>query len=259
MSAGARRPVVTLFATALLIAPAAPAMAMGINLFWNDCGLGPTATTNRDFACDTNDGSHLLVGSFDPPAGLTLVNGMVAIIDLTSESCPMPNWWQFKNAGTCRQTAFSAMAAPLAGQVACGVPWQGPASIGITTYIAGFGGNHRQVRTGVSLSVPPGQEGAPSPGTEYYAFDLAIQNSSTTGSDACAGCSDRVCIVLTEMKLTQPVGTPVGSPIISAPLSSNYVTWQGAPAFCAAADYVPPGCTTPVMNRTWGQMKGLYR
>ncbi len=26
----------------------APAGAAGINLFWNDCGLGATATTNRE-------------------------------------------------------------------------------------------------------------------------------------------------------------------------------------------------------------------
>lgn len=117
--------VLMLLAAALLNALASPAMALGINLFWNDCGLGPTAATNRDFACDTDDGSHLLVGSFDPPPGLTRVVGMAAIVDIASESCPMADWWQFKNAGTCRRTAFSATAAPLAGQIACADPWQG--------------------------------------------------------------------------------------------------------------------------------------
>src|SRR5882762_9232471 len=149
MRTHAMKSYLAVLAAALLLTRASPAMAAGIDLFWNDCGLGATATTNQSFACDTNDGSHLLVGSFDPPDGLTLVNGMIAIVDLTSESCPMTDWWQFKNAGTCRQTALSSVAVPLAGQVACGDLMQGQATSGVAAYIAGLGGNYRRVRVGI--------------------------------------------------------------------------------------------------------------
>lgn len=58
----------------LLALTATVASAAGINLYWNDCSLG-AATTNRNFACTSNTGSNIMTASYDPPAGLTFVNG----------------------------------------------------------------------------------------------------------------------------------------------------------------------------------------
>ncbi len=56
------------------------------------------------------------------------------------------------------------------------------------------------------------------------------------------------------MILTQPAGSPGGSPIVNSPLTSNYVTWQGGAI--GGADC--PGAT-PTLIRTWGAIKSLYR
>lgn len=264
MSAHATRFVLMLFATVLLSAPAAPAIAMGINLSWNDCSLGANAEFHRNFACNTNDGSHVLVASVDPPPGLAELNGMMATIDLTSASCPTPAWWQFVNSGSCRRTALSAAPAPLEGQVACGDLWQGAVPLTyVAAYLEAFEGNYRRTRIVVSAALPVPVDVAPASGTEYYAFNLVIRNTSTVGTGACAGCDVYVCFLISEVKLIQQAGAPGGSPIIGNPLTSNYAAWQGntlgGPG-CPPihADPHPP-CVTPVMNRTWGQIKGIYR
>jgi hypothetical protein len=41
---------------------------------------------------------------------------------------------------------------------------------------------------------------------------------------------------------------------ITAPLTSNFVTWQGGAIGGAGC----PGAT-PAQNRTWGQVKSIYR
>ncbi len=79
-----------LLAAALLMAHAPNAMAAGINLFWNDCSLGVTATTNRSFACDTNIGNNVITTSFDPPPEIDLLNGLNQILDLQSAITPRP-------------------------------------------------------------------------------------------------------------------------------------------------------------------------
>src|SRR5215471_558484 len=104
-----------LFIAAWLPLSASIASAGGIKLAWNDC-LGAGGASNRTFACDTNVGSNDLYVSFDPPVELPDVNGSNPIIDLFSTSSQLPAWWQFKNAGSCRQTAMSA--APVFDQTA---------------------------------------------------------------------------------------------------------------------------------------------
>ena len=84
---------------------------------------------------------------------------------------------------------------------------------------------------------------------EYYAFKLSINSAKTVGTGACDGCLDPVCIVLNEIKLTQPVG--VGNYRLQNPALSYYATWQGG--------VVSGGCpaATPARNRTWGAVKSL--
>jgi hypothetical protein len=234
---------------------------LGSTFFWNDCGLGPTATTARTFACNTNTGSHILVGSFDPVAGLTEVVGVSAMLDLASDTCPLPDWWQFKNPGTCRQSAMSANFILMNGQESCVSPWQAHLVGGVTTYMTGFLGDYRRVRMAVTGTMSTEFAVPVTSGTEYYAFNLVIDNAKTVGSGACTGCSAQVCIVLDEIKLIQPAGTPGGSPVLTSPISSYFVGWQFAnSSICYhALDPGPLTCATPVYNRTWGQIKSLYR
>jgi hypothetical protein len=67
-------------------------------------------------------------------------------------------------------------------------------------------------------------------------------------SGACAGCSTGACIVLNSVELVRLPGAIGGNVTLTTP-GSNFATWQ-AGAACV---------TVPVRNRTWGQVKALYR
>jgi hypothetical protein len=233
----------------LLALTATVASAAGVNLYWNGCSLDPGVTTNKNFACTANTGNSLMTASYDPPAGLTLVNGNNLILDLQSASDPLPLWWDFKNAGTCRSTSLSANSV-FAG-ANCVDAWAGQGTSGVTAYLT-TGTNRRRI--GGSISVPGPAAGPQPDGSEYYSLNFVINNAKTVGTGACAGCLDPVCVVLNEILITQPAGTPGESPKVNTPLASNYVTWQGGVIGA-------PGCpqATPTINKTWGQVKSIYR
>ena len=172
----------------------------------------------------------------------------------------MTNWWQLTNVGACRQTALSANFFSLPQQFACENFWQVQPTAAFA-YQTGFRGDYRRVRILMVAAVPSGQGVPVSPGTEYYAFSLAISNTNTVGEGACAGCTDRVCIVLSEISLFQPLETPGGNLILEFAHVSQVATWQGGTQLCGAIVEPPPpsSCTTPVLKRTWGQIKSLYR
>lgn len=133
----------------------------------------------------------------------------------------------------------------------CVDAWAGQGTPSVTAYIA-TGTNRRRV--GGSISVPSLAAGPQPAGSEYYSMNFVVNNAKTVGTGACAGCLDPVCIVLNEILITQPAGTPGESPAVTDLLTSNYVTWQGG-------QIAAPGCpaATPTVNRTWGQVKSIYR
>ena len=232
--------------------------AVGINLAWNDCPAGPAASDNRSFACNTNAGSHLLVVSFEPPPGSTTVTGMYSIIDVYSEACPVPDWWQFKNGSTCRQNSLSVSASFAPTQTGCVDPWQGLGTGSLAAYLTNavvpsLPQNASRILTSVTVSDPMGI--TVSSGLEYYACNIVIANDRTVGPSACSGCSFGACIMLDELLITT---LDAGDIRISNPLYSNLATWQGGTFGCGASEG-PPRCTVPVQNHTWGQIKTLYR
>ena len=98
---------------------------------------------------------------------------------------------------------------------------------------------------------PSGGAGCVDPWHGQGVASVAGYNSlKTVGTDACGGCMVPVCLMLNLVRIAQPPGTPGGDIEVSNPLVSNYVTWQGASLFL---------CLTPTVNRTWGQVKSLYR
>ena len=248
----------TVIVTACAFVCPVQGLAAGINMQWNDCPLGLTATRNRDFACDTNTGSHLLVASFDPPAGLTMVTGVTGHVVIQSETCPLNSWWQFYNPGACRQSVVSADVVVREHQGACADYWHGLGTTEVTA-IQPYGNNYRLALIEVTVAIPDAYAGPVEPGTEYYAFNLVIRNTKSVGTGACAGCAEPMCLMLLELGLNQPPGTPGGSPYLSNPIRDNYATWQGG-SFCTCVHCYPPApCATPVFNETWGQIKSLYR
>ena len=238
-----------LFSLALLALTASIASAGGISLAWNDC-LGAGGASNRTFACDTNVGTNDLYVSFDPPQDIPDVIGSNPIIDLHDESsAALPAWWQLKNAGSCRLTALSAQT--ITGS--CASIWgSGQAVAGIAAYyttalLPSLPLNWARILGFVSV---PLLDAAPvHPGTEYTVLVIRFSNTKTTGLGACGGCQDRICLVLSEVLLaTNNSGDFRMRNSIQFDCPGDpgtTVFWQGNP--------------TPTLNRTWGQMKSLYR
>lgn len=234
----------------LLAMTASVASAGGINLAWTDC-LGLGGVVNRNFACNTNTGNNDMFISFEPIATIPDVNGSNPIIDLQSASAVLPAWWQFKNAGTCRLVSLAANSGVTGS---CPDTWAGQGTAGIAAYftnanVPAMATNRARILG--SISVPGGAAAQVDPGTEYYCLMIRVTNAKTVGTGLCAGCLDPVCLVLNEVLLTS---NNSGDNRLTNPITSNYVTWQGGVVSA-------PGCpgATPTINKTWGQVKSLYR
>lgn len=230
-------------------AAASPAPAGGINLAWNDC-YGAGGVINRNFACDTNVGINDLYISFEPPVSIPDVNGSYAFIDLVSAGSTLPSWWQFKNPGSCRQILLSATTA-ITGTCpdmlqGLGVP--DIASYNVTANVPQIPLNRARI---VAQVYSPDSVAFPvSPGTEYSVLRIRIANALTVGT-ACTGCTVPVCLVLSKVLIAS---SNSGDFPLTNPLASQYVTWQGG-------GIGGLGCPleTPTVNRTWGQVKSIYR
>jgi hypothetical protein len=105
-----------------------------------------------------------------------------------------------------------------------------------------------------SVSVAGVNAVAVHPGTEYTVMVIRINNTKTVGLGACAGCQQQICLALREVLLTtnnsgdlrmRSCGGRPGDPCPCPGAPGTSVTWQGS--------------STPTLNRTWGQVKTLYR
>ena len=242
-----------LIAVGLPLLTASIASAGGLKLAWNEC-LGAGGLSNRTFACDTNVGNNDLYVSFDPPQDIAGVIGLHAYVDLHDESsAALPGWWQLKNLFSCRP--FSLSAPDIAGS--CDSIWSAQRYPSIAAYyVTAVVPTMELDRATIlgSVSAPPVDSAAVHPGTEYIAMVIRFDNRKTTGLGACNGCQDRICFVLSQVEiLTNNPGsitmrscggrTHDPCPCPGAPGTS--VTWQGG--------------ASPTLNRTWGQLKSLYR
>jgi hypothetical protein len=74
---------------------------------------------------------------------------------------------------------------------------------------------------------------------------------SDAGTSPCAGCGVGACLVLNSVELVRLPGAPGGDATLTQPAEagSNFANWQSGAA-CVAV---------PARNRSWGQIKSLYR
>lgn len=239
-----RRALVAWFVAIAIAMPAAAHAAAGVNLSWDECH-GDQPTSNRTFACDTNDGAQVIVASFVAPGGVTQLLGAEIVLDLLIAEA-IPDWWRFKASGSCRQSAMSMNFIPASPELHCRDPWALQGVGGITAYSVGYGGSPRRARIYAFVILTPDFVLPIEENVEYFAFNLVISNMRTTGMDACAGCSLGVRLLLNSIKLVQPVGVGDFMLATSAQPASNQLYWQA-------------GATDPVRTTTWGSVKSLYR
>jgi hypothetical protein len=217
-------------------------MAAGVNISWTDCGT--FGAQNKTFACTSNSGNNTMVTSYVSPIPMDDFAGNEMRIDLASTGA-LPVWWQMFNSGTCRGTALPTLNTTFGAN--CGDNFGGSGFGAIGSYVMGANSGALLGGWAIGTGVPI------APGTEYYAINVVISNSKTVGTGACGGCSQAVCLSAPFCNLAFGPSATLQQQIM-IPLNRNFVTWQGGQG-------VPGGCpgATPTQNKTWGQVKSLYR
>lgn len=269
-----------LLCAALCLLAATPSLAgtsaPGVNLRWDQC-YGDGGVWNKNFACDTNSGTDHMVASFELADDYPQVSGFTGNFDLAAETATLPAWWDFKNAGTCRQISLSMGFTAPGISAACPDWSNGQAAGGMGAYNVGNGPNKRRIT--FAIAVPQTALADLHGGQEYFLARLSINHSKTTGTGACAGCLTPVCIAFSGVIITTPTGTSQTDLRLFRGANyagSQYVTWQnGYPLniihSCTAFSF-PSLCsgprtdftcvlTTPTNSHgsTWGAVKALYR
>src|SRR5262245_3440782 len=82
--------------------------AAGVDLAWNHCRGQVGAATIRTSACTATTGHQGLYASFNPPSGISQLEGAEIYIDY-SEFGGLSCWWNF-SAGATRETALVPLA-----------------------------------------------------------------------------------------------------------------------------------------------------
>jgi hypothetical protein len=221
---------------------------------WNKCFSEIGTATNQNFACDSDAGSHLLVGSFYPPTAVNQVTRVSAQIDMASSSAALPAWWQFSSCRT-GSLGVNATADPL--NLACEDWSVGLASASVTSFTVNTHGANT-ARISLTATVPGASAQNLTAFLDYFAFNVSLNNLNTVSGSACAGCATPVCIVLNQLSVVHSGPAPM---ILTTPangVDSHYVTWQGSGAPVVGA---VTGCpaATPTRNTSWGAVKSLYR
>lgn len=227
----------------------AAAAPTAYNLYWDDCSLG-AARTDETHACDRDVGApHKMVASLMPGeilGGMTVVQGLIRMV---VDGPALPDWWR-TDAGGCRygQMTGDGLIGSELPPFSCASPW--PAAVlggAVFSPTPSLGPNRANIFW--ILAAPETILFDPGVAPEWYLIEINLRRNRTT---TCSGCEIPACLVLNEVRMTRPAGDPRGDLFLSAPALSGYVTWQGGGAINC------PGAT-PARDRTWGQLKGMYR
>jgi len=245
--------------------------AAGVNLRWNACygGGAGGGVIAKTFACNsnTNPANETLVGSFELPSDLAGVSGVEIVVDIAVAGTSLPPWWQFKNAGACRQASLTANG--IGGGALCPDWAAGGGQGGLAAYQLGANttpitlGGANTARIILGIAVAPDALQDLFAGQEYFAFNAAINNAKTVGTGSCAGCNLGACIVCNSIKVATPPpppGQPDPSITVSGPTNgtdSNFALWQGGAASSARGIGCP--LATATHSSTWSKVKTLYR
>ncbi len=243
-----------LVACAQLLSPPRATSAPAINLAWNDCIDGATATLNKNFACDTNAGSDVMVASFVAPTGMNQFISVEIYYEITQGTCgATAPWWQVKGVGKCRNGALTLNGDFTASSGACDASaWSVPAVGGVGAVTNDLPTPGHSMGNGV-VAVPVANVVALTADVHYYGVKIVLSHAKTVGTGACVGCSIPWCFRLARLRLVQPTGSPGGNVDIVSVGTRAHVTYQAPdPSVCM-------GYCTPTHRSTWGSVKALYR
>jgi hypothetical protein len=237
------------------------ALAGGLNLSWGPECASDATSINKNFACTSDSGSSTMVVSFAPSSSHEHLIAVDAVIDGVDCLNPVvPDWWQFKNTGACRIDALSTNSTISENAVICLDAWGGQGTPTITYYgdpvwvgtpTPPVQGNRARIKVGclVPVAVALGVEEE----REYFLFNVVVNHTKTVGPEYCTGCLVPMIWVLNSIMPGYQDGVYLSSEVITMPMVNQLISWQGAPT------YWEPNCTVATLNKTWGQIKSLYR
>lgn len=219
----------------------------GIAINWNGC-IGDGVVERSTFACNTNVGtSFVLYVSLIPPVDMPQFAATTAIVDVYVSGGTVPPWWQ-AGAGQCRPGAISMSFDPAGFSTSCPDLWLGLAPMSVFALQFGVYGRPDLVRLYGGAAVPVGTEFLlPADGVERTVSRIVITRARTTGANACSGCATCAVFEPRECNLQQP------NPLSSYRLTRVFAPWPFKRWWNGNCD------PTPTQNRSWGQIKGLYR
>lgn len=234
--------LLVLAGTLLCLAAPMTAFAQGTHLAWGGCaGAG---TTDNAFACTSNSVIHQLVSSFDSPPGIAAFIGATSEI-LVSGQVPLGPWWALQ-AGGCRTGALSSEDPSAIGLGDCSTAtFDGSTNLGLANYEPNYQGNPNNGR--ITTDMARSDAGvALVAGTEYQANVIQIRSTKTTGTGACAGCTDQVALRTIRVFVAQATG-------------AVELTGGGQPGTCAGWRGTAGCQVVPTRRQSWGEVKSLYR
>jgi hypothetical protein len=223
-----------------LTASLASAQVGGLTLAYTNCYQNG-GTTSYAPACPA-PGTTYLVGTFRPGTAYPNFTSYRAFIDIQSQDGSLPDYWS----ATCGGQAVSVQNNYAAGSDATLCP---PAAQEVV------GGNqnsdllaYTSTATTATIDLAVGRSQTMNLNNQHYhIFRINIVEADRS---ACTGCGEGVCIVFRELTIeTDPVTTPR---VITAPDPIKEIRWQ-----TTLAGTCPQ--SVEAQNKSWGQIKALYR
>jgi hypothetical protein len=258
--------LLVLCAGLMLVASAASAQVNGLHMSWAACPNQVGHLPDGAFTCDGS--LHSLYGTFNVAASTPGVVAMDGIIDLLFQSPGVPSFWQFQTGG-CNETGVAISAAkPAAGcgtaanntTTLCSAGGAGCSAF-ITAYAFGASINQPANRARMLIALA---RASTSPVTlantlvlpnAHYAWNLNFfeDNASEIGGP-CDGCGTGVSFTWNQAVFYNTSAMSGGEGVAAA-VSSADVGSADASSFSNCT-----GCqTVGARNRSWGQLKSLYR
>ena len=238
-----------------LTGSAAPAQAQtfGVALAWDRCYGEGTGSSLRQFACNTNAGEETLVGSLMVPIDMPEITGLELVVDLWPDAggfyphpvgLPIPEWWHFKNPGSCRLSALSLSTATDQGNQVCQDMGLDQAVSVVVAYefVPGSGGH---ARLKMIAAMPTSLPASAQVEQEYQAFTLRIRHDKTVGDGACEGCATPMFLYLSQINVATPGNSNNTYLYNGLAPNSQYVVWSPVPV--------------PTRRSSWASVKSRYR
>jgi hypothetical protein len=233
------------------------AFAFGVDVTWNDCVNGTTASAavNKVFECAiTGNRNYNLEFQYKTPIALPNFVAVTGYADIGPIGTPLSPFWHYESGG-CNQG--SVKGAQLLGVIpqsctdgAYLETWDGGPSgtFAIAAYLSDF---HDPGRGHFVLLGARGDGYPVVAGDNMWAFELRFNNRNKPGSTAnCAGCTEQKILLAQVIRLESNDGSPQVDLIGSDKLADCVQINDAPTGFCA---------TTPTQNTTWGKIKSMFR